>query len=169
LEYYASYILAVQKKRTDDKSLPLCIMVSNDTKEPTLQLLKENKCFGLKRRQIYMVQQGDGVPALIDNEAHFALDPNNPYKVVTKPHGHGDIHSLLYKEGVTKEWQDKLGIEYMVLFQDTNGLAFHTLPLLLGVSQQHGFIMNSLCVPRKAKQAIGGISKLQNASTGQER
>lgn len=29
--------------------------------------------------------------------------------------------------------------------------------------------MNSLCVPRKAKQAIGGISKLQNASTGQER
>ena len=144
-------------------------MVSNDTKEPTLRLLKENKCFGLKRRQIYIVQQGDGVPALIDNEAHFAVDPKDPYKIVTKPHGHGDIHSLLYKEGVTKEWQDELGIEYMVLFQDTNGLAFHTLPLLLGVSQQHGFIMNSLCVPRKAKQAIGGITKLQNASTGQER
>mmetsp|Transcript_25691 Transcript_25691/g.28834 ORF Transcript_25691/g.28834 Transcript_25691/m.28834 type:complete len:626 (-) Transcript_25691:273-2150(-) len=169
LEYYASYILAVEKKRTDGTSLPLCIMVSNDTKEPTRKLLQENKCFGLKRRQIYMVQQGDGVPALIDNEAHFALDPNNPYKVVTKPHGHGDIHSLLYKEGVTKEWQDKFGIEYMVLFQDTNGLAFHTLPLLLGVSQQHGFIMNSLCVPRKAKQAIGGIAKLQNSSTGHER
>jgi len=144
-------------------------MVSNDTKEPTLQVLKENKCFGLQRRQIYIVQQGDGVPALIDNEAHFAIDPKDPYKIITKPHGHGDIHSLLYKNEVTKEWQDKLGIEYMVLFQDTNGLAFHTLPLLLGVSQQHGFIMNSLCVPRKAKQAIGGIAKLQNASTGNER
>mmetsp|Transcript_7309 Transcript_7309/g.16521 ORF Transcript_7309/g.16521 Transcript_7309/m.16521 type:complete len:323 (-) Transcript_7309:31-999(-) len=169
IEYYASYILAVEKKRNDSKFLPLCIMVSNDTKEPTLRLLKENKCFGLKRRQIYIVQQGDGVPALIDNEAHFALDPEDPYKVVTKPHGHGDIHSLLYKEGVTKEWQEKLGIEYMVLFQDTNGLAFHTLPLLLGVSQQHGFIINSLCVPRKANQAIGGITKLKNSSTGQER
>jgi UDP-sugar pyrophosphorylase len=62
-----------------------------------------------------------------------------------------------------------LGIEYIVLFQDTNALAFHTLPLLLGVSKQHGFIMNSLCVPRKARQAIGGIAKLQNTLTGQER
>ncbi len=144
-------------------------MVSNDTKEPTMKLLNDNNNFGLKKGQISIVQQGDGVPALIDNDARFALDPKNPYKVVTKPHGHGDIHALLYKEGVTKEWQDTLGIEYMVLFQDTNGLAFHTLPLLLGVSQQHGFIMNSLCVPRKANQAIGGIAKLSNASTGQER
>ena len=161
--------MAVENRTTPRVRLPLCIMVSNDTKEPTLQLLKENKCFGLQRRQIYIVQQGDGVPALIDNEAHFAIDPKDPYKIITKPHGHGDIHSLLYKNKVTKEWQDKLGIKYMVLFQDTNGLAFHTLPLLLGVSQQHGFIMNSLCVPRKAKQAIGGIAKLQNASTGKER
>jgi len=169
IEYYASYILAVQKKRSDGKFLPLCIMVSNDTKEPTMKLLNDNNNFGLKKGQISIVQQGDGVPALIDNDARFALDPKNPYKVVTKPHGHGDIHALLYKESVTKEWQDTLGIEYMVLFQDTNGLAFHTLPLLLGVSQQHGFIMNSLCVPRKANQAIGGIAKLSNASTGQER
>jgi UDP-sugar pyrophosphorylase len=143
-------------------------MVSNDTKHPTMKLLKDNKCFGLKRRQIYIVQQGDGVPALIDNDAHFAMDDEG-FKVVTKPHGHGDIHSLLYKEGVTKEWQDKLGIEYIVFFQDTNGLAFHTLPLMLGVSVQCNFIMNSLCVPRKAKQAIGGIARLTNSKTGQER
>jgi len=45
--------------------------------------------------------------------------------------------------------------------QDTNGLAFHTLPLMLGVSKELGLIMNSLAVPRKAKQAIGGISKLK--------
>jgi len=169
MEYYASYILAVEKKRSDGNFLPLCIMVSNDTKLPTQVLLEENNNFGLKSEQIYFVQQGDGVPALIDNAARFALDPEDPYKVVTKPHGHGDIHALLYKEGVTKEWEEKFGIEYMVLFQDTNGLAFHTLPLLLGVSQQHGFIMNSLCVPRVANQAIGGIAKLTNASTGQER
>jgi len=169
LEYYASYILAVQKRTTPRGRLPLCIMVSNDTKEPTLQLLKDNKCFGLKRRQIYIVEQGDGVPALVDNEARFAIDSEDPYKIITKPHGHGDIHSLLYKNQVTKEWQESLGIDYIVLFQDTNGLAFHTLPLLLGVSEQHGFIMNSLCVLRKARQAIGGIVKLHNVSTGQER
>lgn len=176
IQYYCEYIKAVERKTLaasgggrKDKYLPLCIMVSNDTKAPTMQLLKDNKCFGLRRRQIYIVQQGDGVPALTDNDAHFAMDPDDPFKVVTKPHGHGDIHSLLYKEGVTKEWQHKLNIKYIVLFQDTNGLAFHTLPLMLGVSEQHGFIMNSLCVPRKAKQAIGGIAKLTNAETGKER
>lgn len=169
LQYYASYILAIEKRTTPKRMLPLCIMVSNDTREPTLRLMKDNKCFGLKRRQIYIITQGDGVPALIDNDARFAIDPDDPFKIITKPHGHGDIHALLYKNRVTKEWQDKLGIEHIVLFQDTNGLAFHTLPLLLGVSLQHGFLMNSLCVPRKANQAIGGITKLQNVSTGQER
>ena len=52
--------------------------------------------------------------------------------------------------------------------KDTNGLAFHALPLMLGVSVNRGFIMNSLAVPRKAKQAIGGIATLKNAD-GKER
>lgn len=47
-------------------------------------------------------------------------------------------------------------------------MAFHTLPLALGVSKKFDLVMNSLTVPRKAKQAIGGIAKLVN-SDGQER
>lgn len=39
-------------------------------------------------------------------------------------------------------------------------LAFHTLPLALGVSSKLGLIMNSITCPRKAKQAIGAITKL---------
>lgn len=142
-------------------------MVSNDTKRLTYKLLKDNKCFGLKRRQIFIVQQGAGVPALSDNDAKIALDPNDPYKVLTKPHGHGDIHALLFKEGIAKKFQESFGIKYLVMFQDTNGLAFHTLPLMLGVSEKHGFIMNSLAIPRKAKQAIGGIAKIKNAEGGE--
>lgn len=80
-------------------------------------MLKTNKCFGLRRRQIFIVQQGMGVPALSDNEARIATDPNDPYRIVTKPHGHGDIHALLYKEGITKKWQDSYGIKYIVMFQ----------------------------------------------------
>jgi len=56
----------------------------------------------------------------------------------------------------------------IMYIQDTNGLAFHSLPLMLGVSETNGFIMNSLAIPRKAKQAIGGIAKLVN-DEGQER
>ena len=40
---------------------------------------------------------------------------------------------------------------------------------MLGVSKKNGFIMNSLTVPRKAKQAVGGIAKLKHTKTGAER
>jgi UDP-sugar pyrophosphorylase len=84
-------------------------------------MLKDNKCFGLRRRQIFIVQQGAGVPALSDNEAKIATDPNDPYRVLTKPHGHGDIHTLLHKEGITKKWEESFGIKYLVIFQVSHG------------------------------------------------
>ena len=142
-------------------------MVSKDTRRKTEELLQENRCFGLKARQITLVTQGLGVPALMDNDAKIALDENNKFQVETKPHGHGDIHALLYKHGVTTRWANELGIKWAVMFQDTNGLAFHTLPLMLGVSVERGFIMNSLAVPRRAGQAIGGIAKLTNKDGNQ--
>ncbi|KAI4991615.1 hypothetical protein ZWY2020_040001 [Hordeum vulgare] len=44
--------------------------------------------------------------------------------------------------------------------QDTNGLLFNAIPSALGVSATKGYNVNSLAVPRKAKEAIGGITKL---------
>eukprot|EP00980_Cylindrotheca_fusiformis_P008654 scaffold1844_cov124-Cylindrotheca_fusiformis.AAC.3 len=183
LQHYIEYIKAVESKFSNGKLLPLCIMVSNDTKKPTIKLLEDNKCFGLKEEQLFLVEQGAGVPALSDNDARFAMDSDDPCKVTTKPHGHGDIHSLMYKDGIIRKWKQDFDIKYVVLFQsadwrsnfslleskDTNGLAFHTLPLMFGVSEKHGFIMNSLAVPRKAKQAIGGIAHLKHATTGEQR
>jgi UDP-sugar pyrophosphorylase len=151
------------------KKLPLCIMTSGDTNARTVDLLKTNDYFGMEPAQITLVQQGQGVPALLDNDARIAVEPDNPCKVQTKPHGHGDIHSLLYKEGVAKKWREQ-SIEWLVCFQDTNGLSFHTLPLMLGVSaSMNNLVMNSLAVPRKAKQAIGGIAQLTKKHTGEVR
>lgn len=39
--------------------------------------------------------------------------------------------------------------------QDTNALVFRGLVAALGVSAQEGLDVNSLAVPRKAKEAIG--------------
>lgn len=44
--------------------------------------------------------------------------------------------------------------------KDTNGLALHTLAPVLGVSTSMDLEVNSMAVPRKAKQAVGGIAKL---------
>jgi UDP-sugar pyrophosphorylase len=168
LHYYIEYILAVQKKYAPEGlKLPLCIMTSGDTNEKTIHLLQKNNYFGMDKKQVTIVQQGQGVPALMDNNAKIAIEPQE-YTIVTKPHGHGDVHALLYSEKVATKWYDA-GVKWILFFQDTNGLAFHTLPLMLGVSKKLDLIMNSLAVPRKAKQAIGGIAKLENVETKEVR
>jgi len=134
-------------------------MTSGDTNDKTVALLSANNYFGMEKDQITIVQQGQGVPALYDNDAHIAVDSDDPYDIQMKPHGHGDIHALLHSNGVAKAWKSQ-GMKWTVFFQDTNGLAFHTLALSLGVSSKMGLIMNSITCPRKAKQAIGAITKL---------
>lgn len=135
-------------------------MTSGDTNDKTVALLSKHNYFGMDKDQITIVQQGQGVPALCNNDAHIALDPDDPFIIQMKPHGHGDIHALLHSHGVAKTWLEK-GTKWTVFFQDTNGLAFHTLALSLGVSSKLGLIMNSITCPRKAKQAIGAIVKLK--------
>jgi len=167
IQYYIETMLAYQAKYAEGKQLPLCIMTSGDTNAKTVTLLKKNNYFGLDEAQITLVQQGDGVPALEDNDAKIVLNPSDKYSVLTKPHGHGDIHALLHSHAVAKTWLAN-GIKWAVFFQDTNGLAFHPLPIALGVSAKLDLIMNSITVPRKAKQAIGAITLLKNQN-GEEK
>ncbi|KAK7291219.1 hypothetical protein RIF29_06181 [Crotalaria pallida] len=49
--------------------------------------------------QVTLLKQ-EKVACLDDNDARLALDPHNKYKIQTKPHGHGDVHSLLYSSGI---------------------------------------------------------------------
>lgn len=143
-------------------------MTSADTNDKTIKLLEKNNYFGMDPKNVTIVQQGNGVPALLDNDARMACVNSNRYKLQTKPHGHGDIHSLLHEHEVASKWVEK-GIKWITFFQDTNGLAFHTLPLALGVSLEKDLIMNSMAIPRKAKQAVGAITKLTNEKTSEIR
>jgi len=52
------------------------------------------------------------VPALLDNSGSLALS-DKEFKILTKPHGHGDIHTLLYQHGVAKKWVE-MGKEWMI-------------------------------------------------------
>lgn len=105
------------------------------------------------------------VPCLSDNEGRVAL--SDPYTILTKPHGHGDIHALLHSSGLVQKWK-KEGLTWVCFYQDTNGLGFNGLFPVLGVSSKYDYDMNSLAVPRKAKEAFGGIAKLHRASDGFE-
>ncbi|KEP59974.1 UNVERIFIED_CONTAM: UDP-sugar pyrophospharylase [Hammondia hammondi] len=141
--------------------VPLAIMTSDDTHEKTVSLFEENAFFGLSRDQVTFMKQGK-VPALRDNDAHIATSPCDPFEVLMKPHGHGDVHTLLHQHGLVERWKRE-GKKWIVFFQDTNALIFRALPTTLGVSKEHAFAMNTITVPRKPAEAMGAICKLQKA------
>jgi UDP-sugar pyrophosphorylase len=74
-------------------------MVSDDTNDRTIKILEENNYFGLDKAHVDIVKQ-ENVPALLDNDGNMGLSENGEFKIITKPHGHGDIHTLLYQFGV---------------------------------------------------------------------
>ncbi|KAK4490144.1 hypothetical protein RD792_000801 [Penstemon davidsonii] len=164
LQHYIESILALQEtscrlaQGEGLTEIPLAIMTSDDTHLRTIKLLESNAYFGMKPTQIKLLKQ-EKVACLDDNDARLAVDPHNKYIIQTKPHGHGDVHSLLYSSGLLKEWLDA-GRKWVLFFQDTNGLLFKAIPAALGVSATNEYHVNSLAVPRKAKEAIGGITKL---------
>lgn len=164
IELYCKQILALQARYGKGATLPLAIMVSDDTAKKTQALLEEHGNFGLAPGQVTLMKQ-EKVPALMDNEARIALEDDDPYCVQAKPHGHGDVHSLLHSTGTAARWLSE-GRKWVFFFQDTNALAFHSLPALLGTSAELGLQVNSTAVPRKAKQAIGGIVKLSHSASG---
>ena len=87
-----------KEKDSSNFYVPLCIMVSDDTYDRTIKILEENNYYGIQKEHIDIVKQ-ENVPALLDNNGNIALDENE-FKIITKPHGHGDIHTLLYQFGV---------------------------------------------------------------------
>jgi UDP-sugar pyrophosphorylase len=164
LEVYARYIqamqyLARQKTGNNDIRIPLVIMTSGDTDEMTRKLLKDNNNFGMDNDLVTIVMQ-DKVPALKDGNAGLALEVNDRWSVQTKPHGHGDVHHLLYREGFVDRWI-KDGKTHVVFLQDTNALVINSVVPALGVCVTKGFHMNSICVPRLPGEAAGGIARLE--------
>jgi len=165
LEVYVEYIKAMQylaRKETgrDDIRIPLVIMTSGDTDPLTRQLLKENNNFGIDDDMISIVVQ-DKVAALKDGTAGLALNDSDRWNVQTKPHGHGDVHHLLYREGFVDKWENE-GRSHVIFLQDTNALVINSVIPTLGVSKAKGFHMNSICIPRLAGEAAGAIARLEH-------
>ena len=163
IELYIEYIKAYEDRIRKKENLPFewyipfLIMTSEDTNEETIAYLKKHSNFGMKKNQISFLKQ-DKMPAILDNECHLALREDK-FLLQTKPHGHGDIHYLLYKSGKAKQWLDE-GKKYMIQFMDTNALAFNCIPSTIGVSIKYKYDVNSTVVLRRAQEKIGALCKL---------
>ncbi|CAI5949601.1 unnamed protein product [Closterium sp. NIES-65] len=167
LQLYIESILALQHTSNalspgePPRRIPLVIMTSDDTHARTQELLSAHGYYGMRPSQLTLLKQ-EKVACVADNDAHLALDPKDPFLIQTKPHGHGDVHMLLHQSGLLPTWR-AAGVEWVLFFQDTNGLLFKVVPSSLGVSALRQLDVNSLAVPRKAKEAIGGIARLTHS------
>lgn len=169
LEFYCNYLVALGMMKGKGKVPPLAIMVSDDTHDRTLAVLQANDFFGFPRDQLTLMKQ-EKVPALMDNNARIARPSRGTkgvddvrYAIDCKPHGHGDVHSLLHSTGLARRWEED-GLKWVVFFQDTNALAFFSLAAALAVSARRDLAVNSLAIPRVPKQAIGAITRLTRTS-----
>jgi UDP-sugar pyrophosphorylase len=156
LKHYASCLKAMEARMENPRPVPFIIMVSQDTGPKTLETLESNNYFGLQKEQVHVLKQ-ELVPALSNNDGALALDEK--YKLILKPHGHGDIHMLLYTSGLAAKLESE-GIEHLMFIQDTNGQVFNAMPAALGVSVEKGFDFNSIAVNRIPGEAVGGLAKL---------
>lgn len=111
----------------------------------------------MKKEQIILIQQHK-LPAILDNDCHLALRKDK-FLLLTKPHGHGDIHYLIYQTGLAQKWIDE-GRKYMIQFMDTNALAFNCVLSTIGVSVKYNYDINSTFVTRRAQEKIGALCKL---------
>jgi UDP-sugar pyrophosphorylase len=161
LAHYAACLKAMEARMKNPRPVPFIIMVSDDTDAKTRASLEANNWYGLKKEQVHILKQ-ELVPAIADNDGRLALEEK--YKLILKPHGHGDIHMLLYTSGLAAQLV-KAGCEYFVLIQDTNGQVFNALPAAVGVSVEKGFDFNSIAVNRIPGEAVGGLAKLVKGST----
>ena len=151
LAVYCGYIQALEQlanakcRGTDEApsriTLPLAIMVSDDTDTGIRELLEASDYFGLTRAQVTILKQ-EKVAALRDAEGAFAMADD--FTIATKPHGHGDVHFLLHSSGTAQRWLDQ-GVRYMHFFQDTNTLYFSNFLATLGVSAKHGLAVGVGC------------------------
>ena len=156
IAHYAACLKAMESRMDIPRPVPLIIMTSEDTNAKTLASLEANNWFGLQREQVHILKQ-ELVPAIADNEGHLAL--KEKYKLILKPHGHGDIHMLLHTSGIAARLSEQ-GIEHLVFIQDTNGQVFNAVPAALGVSVEKGFDFNSLAVNRIPGEAVGALARL---------
>ncbi|MFA5256353.1 MAG: UTP--glucose-1-phosphate uridylyltransferase, partial [Candidatus Omnitrophota bacterium] len=171
LETYVRNISEIQKKSnaingTRD-SIPLVIMTSGETHELTLKALEEQDYFsryGMAKEQFIVIQQPP-IPSIMDADGNFGLKGNDPYKLQTSPHGHGDIHMLLARRGLIKKWVTE-GRTHTVFMQDTQVQLFNVILAALGVSLENKLDFNMLTATRPAGEKTGAIVKLEDPKTG---
>ncbi|MDR1695980.1 MAG: UTP--glucose-1-phosphate uridylyltransferase [Endomicrobium sp.] len=170
----------------------LTIMTSDSTHDMTVKFITEKLGYTLKEVEvapgivrveltnnarptdkIYIMTQKN-VPGILGPDGRLAIaedkdeagNPTGHYSLETKPHGHGDVHELMYRTGVAGELQ-KAGKSKLMFIQDTNGAVMNTALSMTGMMFEEG---KKLAVGTVAidpgVDAVGSLIEVTDPETG---
>ncbi|MBF0532515.1 MAG: hypothetical protein HQL23_05385 [Candidatus Omnitrophica bacterium] len=106
-------------------------------------------------QQIVIFQQED-VPAMFGVPGQFFVKSDNPYKLVVKPHNHGDVHMLMYMSGLAQAYAEA-GYARTVVYQDTNGEVFNAIHTGVGAMVAKKKKLNVLTVKLNPGEKVGNL------------
>jgi UDP-sugar pyrophosphorylase len=165
LEYYCRAILSLQQS-CSESLIPFVIMVSKQTKLRTKLYLERNDFYGLDSRQITILEQNN-VPAFSDKQCQLNYNVNT-HEFITKPCGHGEIHSLIYRSNLLKNWK-RQNKKWLFFFQDTNNLVFQNILPFLGSSVLNACDLNFMVVPKFVKDVLGSFVCIESKKENKRR
>ena len=159
-QIHAEKILKYSKKY--GVSIPFLVMTSKENHTETVDFLKKNKFFGLKKKDVIVFSQ-NMIPSL-NAEGKLILQSKN--FIFKNPDGHGGSLTALASSGALAEMK-KRGVETISYFQIDNPLARIVDPVFIGFHVKQGAdISSKACKKAYPKEKVGVFVVFSNGRTG---
>jgi len=142
----------------EDGVIPMYVMTSEHTKQPTQDFFKNNSFFGLKEDQLTIFEQRT-IPAF-DMQGKFIMERKS--KLARSPDGNGGLYWALRTEGVLEDLQRK-DVRYLHVYCVDNVLVKVADPIFMGYCISRGAeAANKVVEKISPDEAVGVVCKLED-------
>jgi len=141
-----------------DGVIPMYVMTSEHTKQPTVDFFQKNNFFGLKEDQLTIFEQRT-IPAF-DMQGKFIMERKS--KLARSPDGNGGLYWALREEGVLEDLQRR-DVRYLHVYCVDNVLVKVADPEFLGYCLLSGAeAANKVVEKVSPEEAVGVVCRLED-------
>jgi len=157
----AERILRVQEmaKRLTGQNgqIPMYVMTSEHTKQPTIEFFKKHDYFGMEENQLNIFEQRT-IPAF-DAQGRFIMETKS--KLARSPDGNGGLYWALKHEGVLEDLEAR-DVRYLHVYCVDNVLVRVADPVFMGYCIHKQAEAGNKCVEKICPdEAVGVVCKLE--------
>eukprot|EP00092_Neocalanus_flemingeri_P002057 GFUD01002196.1.p1 GENE.GFUD01002196.1~~GFUD01002196.1.p1 ORF type:complete len:491 (+),score=139.43 GFUD01002196.1:105-1577(+) len=137
--------------------IPMYVMTSEHTKQPTLEFFKKHDYFGMNEDQLNIFEQRT-IPAF-DMQGRFIMETKS--KLARSPDGNGGLYWALKNQGVLEDLE-KRDVRYLHVYCVDNVLVRVADPVFMGYCiYNHAEAGNKVVEKSYPEEAVGVVCKLE--------